>query len=188
MGTRGSYGLQKGDKRILQYNHWDSYPSGLGLDILNALIKLNRIAQMKHDTTTIIDLLSKFFDNVKTVNEDKPPTKTDYKKYQHLQQNVNAGEGWYSLLRSLQGDLYANYMLNIFIEDGDTGWQENRYIINLDTKELIFMEMNDQKEGKTLLKIDLNNLFSLDKTIGKGMIDHTYHDEIKNLIKILENQ
>ena len=39
MGTRGFYGFRYKGRYILFYNHWDSYCSGLGQQILNELLK-----------------------------------------------------------------------------------------------------------------------------------------------------
>ena len=35
MGTRGLYGFRKNGKDKITYNHWDSYPEGLGQNVLN---------------------------------------------------------------------------------------------------------------------------------------------------------
>ncbi|RKF59819.1 hypothetical protein OnM2_056055 [Erysiphe neolycopersici] len=40
MGTRGLLGLIIGGKRRGIYNHWDSYPSGLGKDIVKFILSL----------------------------------------------------------------------------------------------------------------------------------------------------
>lgn len=37
MGTRGHYVFRYKNKWYVFYNHWDSYPSGLGQDIVNEL-------------------------------------------------------------------------------------------------------------------------------------------------------
>ncbi len=37
MGTRGAVGFVLDEKEKITYNHFDSYPSGLGCDVLNYL-------------------------------------------------------------------------------------------------------------------------------------------------------
>lgn len=53
MGTRGAVGFYKDGKEKVGYNHWDSYPSGLGQVVVNYL---------KGKT---IDELKKFCDEIK---------------------------------------------------------------------------------------------------------------------------
>ena len=42
MGTRGLLGLIVEGKRHAAYNHWDSYPSGLGAKIVKFILSLSR--------------------------------------------------------------------------------------------------------------------------------------------------
>lgn len=48
MSTRGAWGIKRGDKIIVQYNHFDCYPTGLGEKIENIL---------KNNMQTITDWL-----------------------------------------------------------------------------------------------------------------------------------
>lgn len=59
MSTRGAVGIIKNGIEKIAYNHWDSYPSGLGQDILNWL-----------KGKSINDLETEF-DNIVLINEHK---------------------------------------------------------------------------------------------------------------------
>jgi hypothetical protein len=41
MGTRGLLGLISGNVRHATYNHWDSYPVGLGQDLIIFILSLS---------------------------------------------------------------------------------------------------------------------------------------------------
>ena len=58
MSTRGALGFYKDGKEKIGYNHWDSYPSGLGQTVLNFL---------KGKT---IDELKKFCDEIKLTGKN----------------------------------------------------------------------------------------------------------------------
>lgn len=62
MGTRGLYGFRKNGVDKTTYNHFDSYPDGLGADVVNFI--------KKHS----IDELKKFYDRIQMVQNDTSPT------------------------------------------------------------------------------------------------------------------
>ena len=41
MGTRGAYGFKSQNKIKVIYNHFDSYPSGLGEDVVNFIQRVD---------------------------------------------------------------------------------------------------------------------------------------------------
>ena len=47
MGTRGLYGFRKNGVDKVTYNHWDSYPDGLGKQILR-FIKIKKLFFLKN--------------------------------------------------------------------------------------------------------------------------------------------
>ena len=67
MGTRGLYGFRKQGVDKITYNHFDSYPDGLGADVINFI--------KKHS----IDELEKFYDRIQMVQELATPTKEEIK-------------------------------------------------------------------------------------------------------------
>lgn len=137
MGTRGLYGFRKNEQDKTSYNHFDSYPEGLGADVLK-FIQNHSIAEM-----------NKFYDRIIMVNEDATPTdeqKENCRKNGFVNLNVsNQSENdWYCLLRNVQGyleDLYKcefPYMIDDSDFIKDSLFCEYAYIINLDTNVLEF--------------------------------------------------
>lgn len=132
MGTRGSWGFRIDGKDKLTYNHYDSYPSGLG-EIIKKFIANHSIKELREIATKII-----------LVSNAKKPTKEQIKeceKYADTGVSTGSLTEWYVLLRNAQGEpeAYANdlrYMISNpnFIKD--SLFCEWAYIINLDTEKL----------------------------------------------------
>ena len=102
MSTRGLYGFRKNGVDKTTYNHFDSYPDGLGADVINFI--------KKHS----IDELKKFYDRIQMVQEDATPTKEEIKTCVdaglcNLSVSTQSTNDWYCLLRNVQGDLDALY-------------------------------------------------------------------------------
>lgn len=123
--------MRKNGKDKLTYNHWDSYPSGLGIDIVKAIQKAG------------IEELRNGFDKIVLVNEDIKPTPEQIeklKKYADTDVSSRNLEEWYVLLRNLQGDILANieagYMIDSHDFMVDSLFCEWAYIVNLDTNKL----------------------------------------------------
>lgn len=137
MGTRGVVGLFKDGKGKITYNHFDSYPDYLGVNILNELKQVS-VEQMK-----------KAFDEIKLVDEELKPTEEEIKKYGKWA-DMSVGETaynnkihtYYQLLRNLQGTLlpYFNGEVDVMLdyEDflKDSLFCEWGYVINLDEEVL----------------------------------------------------
>lgn len=151
MGTRGVYGLRKNKQDKTSYNHFDSYPSGLGESIF-AYIKKHSIEEMNN-----------LYDRLILVNETKSImelTAIERKKLKELIEYDDKGKmketDMYWLLRTFQGDLckYSEYAdidfmcnSNDFIKD--SLFCEYGYIINLDTNKLEVFEGFQTKPQKT---------------------------------------
>jgi len=133
MGTRGTFGVVVEEKEKISYNHWDSYPEGLGLSVLAAA---RRIAS-DYDNYRVQAA------KLRLVGEDKTPTERQIKQLERFSDTmVSSGKKteWYVLLRNLQGDLLGTldvgYMIDgrAFTTDGlfcEWGW-----IVNFDEKTL----------------------------------------------------
>lgn len=158
MSTRGYYGIKKNGELKGTYNHYDSYASGLGVDLIRTINKIDKKDRLK--------VLSETFDYIEIINEKSIPTKEQKEICQKANVvNLNVGErsldDWYCLLRETQGDLsvYINkkvpYMIcgNYFIND--TLFCEWAYIINLDTNKL---EVIYGWPNRTNVEFDLLNL------------------------------
>jgi len=133
MGTRGSVGvITKSGEYKSSYNHFDSYPSGLGQEMVSLIMRINKEKKW--------DVFSKKMEEIKFVDDDQEPTEEERNIYSKYHQNVSSGTDWYSLLRDLQGtglfeeilngeDIQHMINSNGFIED--SLFCEYAYIINL---------------------------------------------------------
>ncbi|KAF8901878.1 hypothetical protein CPB84DRAFT_1824505 [Gymnopilus junonius] len=99
MGTRGLLGFIIAAQRYGSYNHWDSYPSGLGADIVKFILGLG---------PENCDEMAKLVAEITWVNEAEKPTVEIQDKYSKAGfSNVGIGEqslsDWYCLLAKTQG-------------------------------------------------------------------------------------
>jgi hypothetical protein len=102
MGTRGACGFRIDGNDKITYNHYDSYPAGLGADIIDFIKK-----------TPDSELIS-IADNIILVEETDTPTPEqieECKNFADLQVGAQTEANWYCLLREAQGDLSA-YKIN----------------------------------------------------------------------------
>lgn len=128
MGTRGAYGLYKKGETKVTYNHFDSYPSGLGEDLVQFLRQSN------------VKELNDTFDRIELIDEQVKPTAEQIhhcKPWTDLGVSEQSEDDWYCLLRGAQGGLEAyrdglKYMSDAkgFLED--SLFCEWAYVINLD--------------------------------------------------------
>lgn len=133
MGTRGTIRIRKNGKQIIMYNHYDSYPSGLGVKFLK-------------DIQTMIekyglDGFLQMIDSVKIVTDADIPTEEDIQKlaeYTDLSVGPKSNLSWYCLLRKLQGDfmklLEVGYMHMYDIDYEDYLYEDFNYVLDLDLK------------------------------------------------------
>ena len=136
MGTRGLYGFRKNGKDKTTYNHWDSYPSWLGNNVLRFI------------NGHTIEELENIYEKLIVVNETDKPTAEEIekcKKYADLTVSSRDYNDWYCLLRGSQGDLEPwgedlEYIIDNQSFIKDSLFCEYAYIINLDTYELEFFK------------------------------------------------
>lgn len=170
MSTRGYLGLKKNGELKGMYNHFDSYPSGLGVSIIETLNEINSEERIK--------VLNDTYDFIQLVDEDSKPTKEQIKICKdsgvaNFVVSTKSEDDWYCLLRETQGNLMVYidkvipYMLNGNDFINDTLFCEWYYIINLDTNKLEVHEnnWNGNKDVKRLeldlLNLDSNSLLDL---------------------------
>jgi hypothetical protein len=130
MSTRGAFGFVRYDAEKLTYNHCDSYPSGLGLDIL-------RWAKNVLDWNSIRAQV----DDLTLVDEQVKPTAEEAIKFaMYTDDRVSSGDDWYSILRNTQGDpqsiLNAGAMIDSHGFLTDSLFCEWAYIVDFDTNSL----------------------------------------------------
>ena len=131
MGTRGSYGFRVDGEDRLAYNHFDSYPEGLGQDIYDSL----RCLLDKYSLDELKDKVRK----IELVKENSSPSPEQIKRLEgYADSQVSSGkiDEWYVLLRDMQGDIKAHVEEGIMISGGDFIYDslycEWAYIVNLD--------------------------------------------------------
>lgn len=135
MGTRGTYGVRIDGQDKLAYNHYDSYPGGLG----QALV--GQLRAMLESGRTLEDLKIAARE-MRAIDTDVPPTEEEKA---HFAAKADLGvsgqtlDDWYCLLRNAQGDIQwslengAIAEANDFIQD--SLFCEYGYILNFDTME-----------------------------------------------------
>jgi hypothetical protein len=149
MSTRGAIGVRLKGKDILTYNHSDSYPTGLGRELLKELQGLD------------VSKLSQFSAKLQIVDSEAKPTMAQLKIcYPYLREKVEGtdrdetfeetvkrlddrnvgdpGRHWYKTLRQTQGTLkYLLAGLPYFVGGAETYVYDSgcewAYIANLDT-------------------------------------------------------
>lgn len=135
MGTRGIMGLVIEGQTKITYNHFDSYPSGLGTDVLNGL----RLLLTQGDGERLVELAR----NLVVVDEDSKPTPEQIEALaKHADTGVSTGslQEWYVLLRNLQGDFKATVEAGVMTDAShfplDGLFCEWGYVANIDTGHL----------------------------------------------------
>jgi hypothetical protein len=174
MGTRGSVGFIANEKNYLTYNHFDSYPDGLGVDVIEFIIKTNDWDDIKKNVIKL-----------QKVNEtDKCPDDL-IPMYEQFHQHVSSGDDWYSYLRDLQGIEWIYHLDEIehmcFME-GDIEsivkdcFIEYTYIINLDDMTFNFWSHGNKEPD---VKIPLQYV---DKITTEDLDDFENSETLQNLI------
>lgn len=147
MGTRGLFGFYCKGKFFVVYNHWDSYPTGLGKQVVDQLKKTIQSGQFEEWFVLL--------EKLKIVKEHVPPTPQDIerlKPYTDLSVSNRLSttqwtSDWYCLLRGCQGSLekvlQSGYLINNVNDNEVPYWQEYAYVVNMDTRKLDFYAGED---------------------------------------------
>jgi hypothetical protein len=139
LGTRGLIGFVIDGVEKLSYNHWDSYPSGLGLTMLqfarDCMAEADDFGRTHHVKPEVLDKVRA----LTLVDESDKPTEEQQKLLaEHANTTVSSGstEEWYVLLRELQGDpggvLEAGFMIDSHEFVADSLFNEGTYLIDFD--------------------------------------------------------
>jgi len=97
MGTRGFVGFNAEGRETITYNHWDSYPEGLGVAVLHFLRTMDAEDEIRYRDAAI---------RIKHVSNDVPPTRDEIVeliKYSNLSVSEQDASDWYCLLRETHG-------------------------------------------------------------------------------------
>ncbi len=165
MGTRGKFGFLYKGKLYICYNHYDSYPSCLGVHLLLEILHAN------------LEDWIKLLENIKEVSEDVKPTPEDIeklKKYTWLDVGNQSIEDWYCLLRFTQGSFYhvlnSGYMENV---KGDM-MEEYTYVLDLD--KMVFKAKGDDLD-EVEIKLEKEELLKYANKWAEGPLDENYDPE-----------
>ena len=156
MSTRGAVGFRYKKQDYVHYNHSDSYPSYLGLSVLNFI------------QGSSLEELQKIASQIVLVSEDETPTLSQIEELEnnHCLDYFTEKDDWYTILRPVQGNLNAYKNGLKFMIDGkdfllDSLFCEYAYIINIDTQTLEFYSGFNQKSrsnrGRYANKQNLDN-------------------------------
>lgn len=131
MGTRGFLGFVADGTEKIAYNHFDSYPSGLGTDVLGWLRR------------AVVDTGSLQADvrRLRVVDETTPPTTQDIERLKpYADTNVGRQEldDWYVLLRKTQGNPEATLAAGVMLDGSDfpadSLFAEYGYVVDTDAQ------------------------------------------------------
>ena len=149
MGTRGSIGVKIGEKLFASYVHFDTYPEGLGMDVVEFCRNLK---------DSDIDVLIERFKHIKLVTEEDIPSVEEQKYYMKKgffngSVGDKSSEKWYCLLRNLQGVEHLVAIMNgdcqHWIDNveflKDSLFCEYAYILDLNNRCLEFYEGFNKK-------------------------------------------
>jgi hypothetical protein len=136
MGTRGAIGFRLDGQDKVTYNHFDSYPSGVGAELLTELCGIKNWEAVKTAVR-----------NITFIDQNEPPTEEQIElcaEFTDLGVGDQSTSDWYCLLRGAQGSL-APYLTGKlpFMSDNHTFllasvFCEYAYIVNLDDMTLEF--------------------------------------------------
>lgn len=132
MGTRGAVGFKYDGKRLLAYNHFDSYPEELGVSMLAyAADSCTEPAQQ--------EAIKQRLDQLEKVKEYQSPSPEEVRQLERAgvtPAKVGLEQDWYAWLRDSQGQPGEYLRIgfwpenNDFLEDGL--FCEWAYVVNLD--------------------------------------------------------
>ena len=133
MGTRGFVGFVVDGTEKIAYNHNDSYPDGLGLDVLGWL----RNALTMNPAVTVEQAKA-----LRAVDGESEPTDADVEQLKDFY-NPNVGgrserPTWYQLLRGTQGDPGAMLRAGVIQDAGsfpaNSLFAEWGYVVDFDAR------------------------------------------------------
>lgn len=131
MGTRGFVGFVVDGQVKIAYNHFDSYPEELGVNVFQTLCRWLSGGEIEKRVQQAQDL--------RLVDDDARPTPEDRIRLGvYRQHGVGEAGSWYELLRDCQGDLDktldAGVMIDALSFPLDSLFCEWGYLIDFDRR------------------------------------------------------
>lgn len=123
MGTRGALVYVTGDRELIQYNHFDSYPSALGFKVGEFIQSMlgGELEQLAGLSEGYIEKVRELIQALEVVNQSDTPTPEQAAKHREFAQAVSTGDDWYAILRDCQGDPEATLRAGI-IATAEPSW------------------------------------------------------------------
>jgi hypothetical protein len=129
MGTRGFTGLVIDGVEKIGYQQYDSYPSGVGVQVLKEL----------HELVKDMDRFKELAQELQVVSNSTPPTADQIERlaeFTDLGVSNQSTDDWYCVLRSTQGSIRETLRAG-FVEDNhtfplDSLFCEYGYLVDLD--------------------------------------------------------
>lgn len=116
MGTRGAIVLVADGQEKVIYNHFDSYPQGLGEDVLGWLSNVLRAGD--GDEGMLTESAARELVVALKPAPNREPTAEDLERYAEWHDpGVSTGKDWYALLRKTQGDPDAMLRAGLYEDD-----------------------------------------------------------------------
>lgn len=136
MGTRGIIGFIDAEGAVKgSYNHFDSYPSALGVRLQKEMPALT-----EHGW----EVLAKLAGVIRWVTDSDEPSYEDVEKFADLKENVSTGRDWYSLLRAQQGSIALMLSNGVAVASHDFArdslFCEWGWLLDLRSKEVVILE------------------------------------------------
>lgn len=142
MGTRGVMGFVIDGAEKITYNHWDSYPEGLGLDVLQWVrTLLTDTSDLLPGAPAALERVRERARALRAVCEQDEPSAEERTQYERLtNRNVSTGTDWYSILREAQGKPEEYLLAGVYPDAAefpqDGLFCEWGYIVDLDRRVL----------------------------------------------------
>lgn len=128
MGTRGTMAFRLDGELKGMYNHWDSYPTGLGNEMLEFL---RATANNREDVLESIRNLTAVDPEIEPTNEQIE----QLSRFADLNVSTRRLTDWYVLLRDTQGNPIKTLMAGFF-EPCPVGQEEWSYVADFDANAL----------------------------------------------------
>lgn len=185
MSTRGIYGFKYQGTYKVNYNHWDSYPSGLGVSLLHELQYYTDINKMKERFERIILIHADDDENIdpKIVETLSRYGYIDIHKL-HEEYGNRYWHEWFVLLSEWQGSIkpYMEYDFPYMLDgtEYDMDMIEYFYIIDLDEETFDGIDYNLNYIFKIPLKlikeVDDDMLLKFSKKVKFNLFKDNYKD------------
>jgi hypothetical protein len=181
MGTRGIFGFKCGQQYKLKYNHFDSYPDGLGVSVVNFVRRINNVNgwnPLKDKCLELQLIDSRIEPTAKQINK--------YKRYADMNVSSRSLKDWYTLGRNLQNgnmltEVYSGYVDEMPDDNNfvtDSLFCEYGYIINLDENTLEFYDgfQKEPQPGNPFGEFPNDSGYYPIKLVGSVPLDDVPHD------------